>query len=72
LPAGSISFEFVFVPSTLGEDGDRIDIVVLMDAASCMSCTLQLRVIGAIRAESQERKTFRNDRLIGMFTLAHT
>src|SRR6267154_1754505 len=33
LPAGmSFPFDFGFVPSTLGDDGDPLDLLVLMDA----------------------------------------
>jgi inorganic pyrophosphatase len=59
-------FDYGFVPSTLAEDGDPIDIVVLMDAPSSVGCTLLARPIGVIEAnQTQEGKTFRNDRLIG-------
>jgi inorganic pyrophosphatase len=73
MPAGNfIPFEFGFVPSTLGEDGDPIDILVLMDAPTCVGCLLTARPIGVIEAkQTQEGKTFRNDRIIGVATAAH-
>jgi inorganic pyrophosphatase len=59
-------FDFGFIPSTLAEDGDPIDIMVLMDAPSSLGCTLLARPIGVIEAnQTQNGKTFRNDRLIG-------
>ena len=72
LPAGShFPFEFGFVPSTLAEDGDPLDILVLMDAPSCVGCALAARPIGVIEAEqTQDGETFRNDRLIAVATAA--
>jgi inorganic pyrophosphatase len=59
-------FDFGFIPSTLGEDGDPLDIIVLMGAPSCVGCLLLARPIGVIEAnQTQDGQTFRNDRLIG-------
>jgi inorganic pyrophosphatase len=73
LPAGStFPFEFGFIPSTLGEDGDPLDMLVLMDASTCVGCILTARAIGVIEAEQTEKgKTFRNDRLIGVALASH-
>jgi inorganic pyrophosphatase len=73
MPAGSVfPFEFGFIPSTLAEDGDPVDILVLMDTSTCVGCLLVARPIGVIEAEqTQEDKTFRNDRLVGVATVAH-
>ena len=69
LPAGaSFPFDFGFVPSTLGEDGDPLDVLVLMDAPAFAGCLVPARVIGAIEAEQTERngESMRNDRLIAV------
>jgi inorganic pyrophosphatase len=73
LPAGNIfPFEFGFIPSTLGEDGDPLDILVLIDSPTCVGCILGVRAIGVIEAEqTQQGNTFRNDRLIGVALAAH-
>ena len=73
MPAGNVfPFEFGFVPSTLAEDGDPLDILVLMDAPSFVGCLLTARPIGVIEAkQTQEGKTFRNDRIIGISDAAH-
>lgn len=69
LPAGaSFPFDFGFIPSTLGEDGDPLDVLVLMDDPVFSGCLVPIRVIGAIEADQTERDgvTMRNDRLIAV------
>ena len=68
LPEGMMfPFDFGFLPSTLGEDGDPLDIMVLMDAPAHVGCLMHVRVIGVIMAEQSEGgKTQTNDRLIGV------
>jgi inorganic pyrophosphatase len=68
LPEGMMfPFDFGFVPSTLGEDGDPVDILVLMDAPAHVGCLMEVRIIGIIKAEqTQGGKTESNDRLLGV------
>ena len=69
LPAGaSFPFDFGFVPSTLGGDGDPLDVLVLMDEPAFPGCLVHVRLVGAVEAEQTERdgETERNDRLIGV------
>src|SRR3954468_15152110 len=55
LPAGAVfPFDFGFVPSTLGEDGDPLDVLLLMDAAAFSGCIVYARLIGVIEAEQTE------------------
>src|SRR5919112_6401161 len=70
LPAGAVfPFDFGFVPSTIGDDDDPLDLLVLMDAAAFSGCIVPSRLIGVIEAEQTENgKTFRNDRLIAVAT----
>jgi inorganic pyrophosphatase len=68
LPAGAVfPFDFGFVPSTRGGDGDPLDILVLMDASAFAGCLVPCRLIGVIEAEqSEDRRTERNDRLLAV------
>jgi inorganic pyrophosphatase len=69
MPAGaSFPFEFGFIPSTRGEDGDPLDILLLMDNPTFVGCLVKARLIGVIEAEQTESdgKCVRNDRLIGV------
>src|SRR5712672_747194 len=68
LPEGMMfPFDFGFIPSTLGDDGDPLDILVLMDAPAHSGCLIDVRLIGIITAEqTEDGKTEANDRLIGV------
>src|SRR5690242_7531685 len=68
LPAGAtFPFDFGFVPSTKGEDGDPIDVLILMDESAFVGAVVPARLVGAIQAEqTEEGETFRNDRLISV------
>jgi len=62
---------FGFVPSTRGQDGDPIDILVLADDDLPVGCLVPARLLGVIEAEQTEGgETCRNDRLIA--TLANS
>ena len=75
LPEGmSFPFDFGFVPSTLGEDGDPLDILILMDAPVVPGCVIRARAVGAIEAKQKAKGESwqRNDRLIAVATHAQT
>jgi inorganic pyrophosphatase len=74
LPEGmSFPYDFGFVPSTLAEDGDPLDVLVLMDEPGCTGCLIECRVIGAILGEqSEDGRKVRNDRLVGVALPSHT
>lgn len=40
--------EYGFIPSTLGEDGDPLDILILADRPSFSGCVLEVRPIGML------------------------
>jgi inorganic pyrophosphatase len=68
LPAGAVfPFDFGFVPSTCGQDGDPLDVLVLMDEPAFAGCLVPARLIGVIEAEQTEQEeTERNDRLVAV------
>jgi inorganic pyrophosphatase len=68
LPEGHVfPFDFGFVPRTQGEDGDPLDVLVLMDEPAFPGCVVECRVIGVVQArQKQKGKWVRNDRFIGV------
>lgn len=75
LPDGSsFPYDFGFIPSTLGEDGDPLDVLLFMDAPVPVGCVLTIRLIGAIEARQREKdgEWVQNDRLLAVATHAHT
>src|SRR5947209_16151466 len=45
--------DYGFIPSTLGHDGDPLDVVVLVDAPSFPGCLIEVRPIGVLRMVDQ-------------------
>lgn len=45
--------DYGFIPSTLGRDGDPLDVLVLVDAASFPGCVIEVRPIGVLRMVDQ-------------------
>jgi len=75
LPMGMFfPFDFGFIPSTVGEDGDPIDVLVMMDEPTFIGCVAKVRLLGVIKAkqrEAQSSKWIRNDRLVGVPLVTH-
>ena len=69
LPAGMyFPYDFGFVPSTLADDGDPLDVIVLMDEPAFPGCVLKARLVGVLEGEqtTEEGKKERNDRLVAI------
>lgn len=68
LPAGMIfPYDFGFVPSTKADDGDPLDVLILMDAPAFPGCLVEARLVGVFEGHQvQEGKRRRNDRLIAV------
>src|SRR5580693_8162024 len=68
LPAGmAFPYDFGFVPSTEADDGDPVDVLVLMDEPAFPGCVLACRPIGIIEGEQiGGAKRVRNDRVVAV------
>src|SRR2546427_13083458 len=68
LPAGmTFPYDFGFAPSTQAEDGDPIDVLVLMDEPAFPGGVLTCRHIGVIEGVQVEKKdNVRNDRIMAV------
>ena len=74
LPPGAVfPFDFGSIPQTAAEDGDPVDLLILMEWPSFAGCLVPVRLIGVLEAEqTQEGETDRNDRLIGVAAASRT
>jgi inorganic pyrophosphatase len=74
LPMGmAFPYDFGFVPSTEADDGDPIDVLVLMDEPAFPGCLLKCRPIGVIEGEQGDKKDkVRNDRIVAVQQDAHS
>ena len=68
LPRGmAFPFDFGFIPSTTADDGDPLDVLVLMDEPTVAGCLVPCRLLGVLEAEQGAgKKIERNDRLIAV------
>ncbi len=66
LPAGmDFPYDFGFIPSTKGEDGDPLDALLLMDEPAHPGTLMRCRPVGIIEGEQTEHgKRERNDRVL--------
>jgi len=74
LPEGAVfPFDFGSIPGTLADDGDPLDVLLLMDEPAFVGCLVECRLLGVIEAEQTEKgNTERNDRLIAVAAESHT
>src|SRR3954469_11638012 len=67
LPLGMVfPLDFAFVPSTLGGDGDPIDLLILPEAALAVGAFVKVQILGVLEAEQfkPNKRPRRNDRII--------
>jgi inorganic pyrophosphatase len=69
----SFPFPFGFIPQTIGEDGDPIDVLVVTNLDPPLGAVLPSRLIGSINIEQQDpgKDTVRNDRLLVVPDVEH-
>jgi inorganic pyrophosphatase len=69
LPMGTVfPFDFGFIPKTLGQDGDPLDVLVIMDEPAYPGCLIHCRLLGVLEARQEDKKgkKIRNDRLVAV------
>jgi len=76
LPEGmSFPFDFGFIPSTTGGDGDPLDVILLLDESVPTGTVVPARLIGVIEATQTSKggERVENDRLlaVGASSLLH-
>ena len=74
LPAGmAFPYDFGFVPSTQADDGDAVDVLVLMDEPVFPGVLVTCRAIGVIEGEQVGKKgKVRNDRIVAVEQNTHS
>jgi len=73
LPAGmAFPYDFGFISGTQAEDGDPMDVLILMDEPAYPGCVVHCRVIGIIEGkQTEDGKTVRNDRVVAVDECNH-
>jgi inorganic pyrophosphatase len=69
LPMGTVfPFDFGFIPDTKGQDGDPLDMLVIMEEPAYPGCLITTRLLGVLEADQKGKdgKKIRNDRLVGV------
>jgi inorganic pyrophosphatase len=67
LPVGTIyPYDWGFIPSTLGDDGDPLDGLIIHQAASAPGVVIKCDLLGAVRVRQKDEggKAVRNDRYV--------
>jgi inorganic pyrophosphatase len=69
----SYPYDWGFIPSTEGEDGDPIDVLIMHDAATTPGLVLKCKIIGVLEVVQTEggKHAIRNDRLIAVPRHSH-
>lgn len=70
LPLGAhFPYNFGFIPSTSAEDGDALDVLILMDEPAALGTVAPVKLVGVLKGEQTEKgKTVRNDRLLAVLS----
>jgi inorganic pyrophosphatase len=74
LQSGAVfPFDFGSIAGTVADDGDPLDVLLLMDEPVFAGCLVESRLLGVIQAKQTKKgKTERNDRLIAVAAESHT
>jgi inorganic pyrophosphatase len=74
LPEGmGFPHDFGFIPSTVGEDGDPLDVLILLDEPTFPGCVVEVRLIGVLEGDkSIDGKTMSDHRFIAVANESRT
>lgn len=74
LPDGALfPFDYGFLPGTLADDGDPLDVIALLDVPAAVGVLVPSRPIGIVAAEQTEAgQTSRNDRIVAVAAYSRT
>jgi inorganic pyrophosphatase len=74
LPAGmTFPYDFGFIPRTKADDGDPVDVLVLMDEPAFPGVVVKCRLVGIIEGEQYDKKEReRNDRVVAVTSQNHS
>lgn len=75
LPAGLVfPFDFGYIPGTMGEDGDPLDVVMISEMQLFPGCSVDCRIIGSLKVVQREKngRPIRNDRYIAVPVISVT
>jgi inorganic pyrophosphatase len=65
-------YDWGFVPGTVAEDGDAVDVMVIHEAATYPGLVLTCKIIGVLQVDQQKkRKSERNDRVFAVPRHSH-
>jgi inorganic pyrophosphatase len=67
-------FDWGFLPSTLGEDGDPLDVMIMHDSTSSSGIVISSQIIGVLELAQREEKgseAERNDRFFAVPVRSH-
>ncbi len=73
LPLGHyFPYNFGFIPGTVGEDGDALDVLLIEDEPLALGCVAPVRLIGVLKAmQTEDGEAFRNDRILAVIETGH-
>jgi inorganic pyrophosphatase len=68
LPEGCLfPYDFGYLPGTVGDDDDPLDVLIFMDAPAFPGCVVEALVIGMLKAEQvEDGKVVENHRIIAV------
>ncbi len=65
-------YDWGFIPGTLGEDGDPVDVMIINDTPTASGIVIPGQIIGVLEVEQHDKEgKMRNDRLFAVPSCSH-